>query len=1134
MKKTTNVCFTVIVVLLAILTGCFNINDPLTMEPDVWQISLDREEFSVFHSRNDAAVRHELTLTVTNTGTQAMGEMMIGLLTDKIEHELEFEISRTSIPSLNSGESTEFTVTFPFRDRAIMYEGTILVGNTTAAARMPLRYGVYDLENDPLFTMGTELLQIGTSESSAINTTDPEFSGEWIFDRGFYENGVYHISDEPGEVLIGFLISEDPFHIKGKRIMVYPAIQTLDYFYIAPGSGDLIRPGNGSAFPINLTQIMNTAGSDNLIFTLISGGGVVSSINPNNGELTFQGSDGFYGTITATVEIIRTVPEGSLTVFRNTISFVGRIGIPPPPNLFRAETVNGPADLQTLRIDLIFDMQINAGALDPRDGFTITKAPSTPVPIQQAVIADNILQITLAAANPVVLGDVLTLSYARSSGGIQNAGGAALENITAFPIINQLEEQVPGPEMVSAEIDGTNRNDAYNLVVTYDKPLVLTSAAGFSIRNLTGGPITFTAYSTAGNILTLTMSRLPMWTELQANNLILDYDGAVGTVSGLDTIPGLSGSAPIMLENFEAGEYAPPVVQSVTLDGNAQTSLVIQWDKNLAAGMTTAGYTMGGATPAITFTASSQTGATQTLTMSRIPTTGELPNLTLNYNAAAGVIADTSGNRADSFTGRAVTITNQGLFIDPPVLQTAIINAANPTALVLTFDKAVAITNSEGFSISGSQTATSFTTGVSGSGTATITLTLNRKPAFGETLQLSYTGNGTAVDQTNANVRVAAITNRAVTLNGFTAAADSRPILQTIVVDANRDSTGASFDQAKTVYLTFDKAVLVTNENGFAIAGSDTAYLITGVTGSGTTVLVLQLNNPASESEITGVTLSYNMDLGNVRDTDNNLLLSFSRPITFLNYTGLGPFIDTERPWLVSATVSDATRSIVQVVFNKRVTVDRTRFIVKVNNTPITNMSGISGNTGPVMDFGARVRTITSAAPVGEGTHSTTWNLTMSVPAQFGEILRLASGTPSGSFNPATDFANVVTPVAGAATDVAGNELLAIPQFIVRSLVERTRGAFETGPGLYRNGTLVAESNTWGDQTFQNAIARLSTSGNYPAQGEIITIVLAQNQIRTASSSFSNDHFASNDANRANAFYGKPTRSGNTLLKKAV
>ncbi|MCL2879689.1 MAG: hypothetical protein FWF29_05535, partial [Treponema sp.] len=588
--KNRIVYYAVFSVFMLILSGCPEIQDLFQPAAHLWQVRLNMEECTILHPRDYTAGRYQLELTLTNTGNQDMEDMALGIITDYM---LDFELSKTGISGLKPGESDTFTVTFPVRNQAILYTATILAGNKTAAARLELRYGVYDLIDDPLFTVTPDLLQLGENAFCTISAPDIAKTGELICSNGTLDGDVLVLPDSSGEILVGYLVSENPCRIKGKKITVYPAVQDAALSFTAAGSTELIRNNNGTAAPLNLAELREQAEGRTLRFRIANdGGGIVSSINSSSGEITFSGSTGDSGLVTIVAEIIQNVPEGVVTIYRGSTAFTAKVGIAPAPVLLEAGTVNASGDVETFRINLIFDQAVYAGNKDAKDGFTFAKTQSAALGIQQALIADNVIQITLNSTSPVLYGDTVTLSYNQSQGGIQNSGNTLLEDITVFTVTNNLEEQPAGPQILAAEIDGTLRADANKLVISYDMAPVLSNSNGFTIENISGGAIGFTAYKAdaGAKTITLTMSRIPMWSELAANNLVLHYNAAQGSVRGENGGVGSGGSVPVALKNFSPLEYEPPAVVSAVIDGNAQTGVVIEWSKNLAAGAGFGGF----------------------------------------------------------------------------------------------------------------------------------------------------------------------------------------------------------------------------------------------------------------------------------------------------------------------------------------------------------------------------------------------------------------------------------------------------------------------------------------------------------------------------------------------------------------
>jgi hypothetical protein len=665
----------------------------------------------------------------------------------------------------------------------------------------------------------------------------------------------------------------------------------------------------------------------------------------------------------------------------------------------------------------------------------------------------------------------------------------------------------PGPEIQSTVIDGAVRADAKKLVITYDKPPMLTSLAGFSIGNATQGNFVFSGYGVSENNLTITLGREPAWSEIQANNLTLTYNNGTGNVQDKDGNKEITANAlPITIQNFDPSDYQPPVVAkpegnpNIIVDGQAPTSLVITWSKALDASSGFAGFALSGAGSAVSFTGSSVNGAVQTLTMNRAIVQSETSGLTLTYNASnSAPVKDTDGSAAEGFAGKAVTIVNSADFGAPPALSAAAIDTFSPRDLALTFDQAVQASSAAGFSVTGSATGTTITA-VSGAGTNTLTLTLNRKPAHGETILLSYNAaSGNVASDANPTLLLGDFTNTTVTLTGFTQQDDTRPELVSVVIDAAR-AGAASSGEAKVIHVTFDKAVTATNI-GFTVSNSVTAETVKGIAGSGTTVLKLILNDWPSLSEASAFpafTLTYDMDLGNAGDSNDNLVLSFSQAVTLQNFAGLpngGVNIDTAPPRMVSATVENSTPSTVRVVFNEPVTIDAPKFYVKVNDVPYKSMAATPPASGILLDLQKRAdRTITGVSVV-PGTNDTTWNMTMSAPAVHGEILRLATSAVGAAQDKATDISNLPAP----------NSLPEIPQFIVKNEVRRVREIFESVAGLYVNGNKIASvTDGAGGLLYQNALAYLhnSSSGHIPTGNDIITIVLDTNQTFTQAPSW--------------------------------
>jgi len=212
---------TFVLSLLLIFNGCQDV-ELMIQESHLWQVSLNREDITIYHPVDVSAGRYKLTLTLTNTGNQRMEDMVIGFIT---ETPFEFSTDKAGITALDPGVSETFTVSFPFRELPSLYEAQLLVGNKTAATRIHIRYGIFKLIDDPLLAIQPPMLQQGVSSSFTFATeANDNDLGIWVYNAGFAEEGdsIPVLFGEDDLNFIGFLVSEEPFTVKGKMLTVYP------------------------------------------------------------------------------------------------------------------------------------------------------------------------------------------------------------------------------------------------------------------------------------------------------------------------------------------------------------------------------------------------------------------------------------------------------------------------------------------------------------------------------------------------------------------------------------------------------------------------------------------------------------------------------------------------------------------------------------------------------------------------------------------------------------------------------------------------------------------------------------------------------------------------------------------------
>ncbi|MCL2043139.1 MAG: hypothetical protein FWG89_03270 [Treponema sp.] len=1038
---------------------------------------LDNNEIELFTLTGAQFIRPaDPVVTITNTGVEAL--TILTEITGPGGNIFSISPATAIIPS---GDSAVFTIQLLINDPGNNTFDAFVFFTTDDSqggllSRVDISYIGCQFINVDIDISGG-MLYVGKTGVFATTNEPDKGSNPWYSSNSSVaaidpDTGELTINGS-GDVIIGYILNANPLTLKGRVVRV--PVSLIPRYPLE--AGVLSRPAGSTAGLLNLNEIDAAASGNEIRFTRTGGESVISAINGTTGALTFRNdaAPGTNSAITVTLIIVSYTPEGEIITHAGDAAFSVRVGDAPPPLFVSAGTINSVSAIQTVTVEAIFNGDISATSQTHHAGFTISRN-TTNLTIQSSAIANNRIIFTLAGADPILYGHVITISYNDTAGTINN-NGVSLASFTGRPVTNNLREVEPGPAMQTVEIDGLEHSISDRLVITYDKPPVLTSLAGFSIENTTAGAFVYMSHSVSANRLTIILNRSPVWSEITAtggNALRVVYNGETGNVVDAEGWRKLGGSETINFTNFSEEEYNGPEVEEITLNASASTSLVIQYTKHLSGESGRGGFMLNGA-PGVSFTNHLVSGDTLTLTLSRAPAVAEVAaGLTLSYNSVTGSISD-GRNRAESFTN--IPVITSGQFQTPPVPENAAISSDSPTSLVLGFDRAVNIANTQGFSVSGSATATNIMA-VSGSGSTTLTFTLNLKPAFGETVTLSYNGAlGNVVDNTASDVAVATF-DRQVSLTGFTENDHGRPVAVSAAIDA-----GSPFSQtnARNLVVTFNKAVTA-NTTGFSLTGSETARTFTGVTGSGTTTLTFAMNDWPSWNE-TDFTLHYNRNLGTASDANNNLLVDFSRTIELVNF-GTQMNIDEEPPRIVRGLIENHAPLVLRLAFDKPVAITPSLFQVKVHGTPWVNYASVTVPVGGTqMDVGIVTRNITAASPVS-GTNNAVWNLTMSESARYGEIIRVA------------------TTAAGAARSVAADvQLPVIPQFIVRSEIRRVKDTWEDEAGFYRNGVRdTSITDGTGGQMYNNILNanKLGTQSarhaDHPREGEVITIVLDSDQ----------------------------------------
>jgi hypothetical protein len=461
--------------------GCSRITDFPILEDMIYRISLDREEYTLYTpTGSDFSSPETLEVMVTNTGNQLLEDLAVVL--SGVDKQI-FSVSPESISSLFSGETAVLTVSFPQEDpaAAVFYAVDLLVGNSNAAKKLSIKYSVFDLMPAGL-NIDPPLLQMDYEghTSAAVSTDDPDkgASNLWFSNNADIaaingETGVLSVTGN-GETIVGFIVTESPLLIKGQKVRVYPAAESLNPEYPV-NAGVLTRPSGGTALPLNLPAIQSAAGVNSLVFSLAGGDGVISNFDGDTGELTFSGNDQTSADLSVDLIITKAVPEGVLPIYKGSASFKARIGSTPAATMVSAETVNDPESIRASLIEVTFSDFISGEAGNIKNGFTIAKN-GTPLIIQTAVINGAKITFTLDAGTPVVFGDAVTIAYNPSEGNIASSGTPAAL-FGPLPVTNNLADLAPWPVRAVVE------NNTPNIVrVVFSEPVTLQDVSKFRVK----------------------------------------------------------------------------------------------------------------------------------------------------------------------------------------------------------------------------------------------------------------------------------------------------------------------------------------------------------------------------------------------------------------------------------------------------------------------------------------------------------------------------------------------------------------------------------------------------------------------------------------------------------------------------
>ncbi len=325
-----------------------------------------------------------------------------------------------------------------------------------------------------------------------------------------------------------------------------------------------------------------------------------------------------------------------------------------------------------------------------------------------------------------------------------------------------------------------------------------------------------------------------------------------------------------------------------------------------------------------------------------------------------------------------------------PEVSSALVNNNAPNKIYITFSEQVEIDNSDGFTVDAvkSKVGVPLTGQVSGSGNATIILALSRNITAYEAVTLSYNSAGNVADL-DGNP-----------LEEFSAC----PVINSVLPDVTPPQfKSASVEELapSVVVAVFNESLVLTDAAGFTISINLIDYTqssgITNISGSGTPVIKFTLSSAVVTGDI--VTIAYSTaDGGDARDLSDNYLASFPAKNVV---NKIGP------PLFVSASVSNAAPSIVDVVFNEAVTLsDAAGFIIDVEGEIFDESDGIIGVSGSGIAY---IR-FTLSTPVGVGDDVFISYDNASMHDNVTDI----AGNPLATFGPEAVTNNVTTHIGDA------------------------------------------------------------------------------------------------------------------------
>ena len=317
--------------------------------------------------------------------------------------------------------------------------------------------------------------------------------------------------------------------------------------------------------------------------------------------------------------------------------------------------------------------------------FRVSGIATDPDPLS-ATFGDN--TIDLAFEIDIEDDDVLVLSYARSTGSINDTATNILADFSGFTVTNELDTTPPTPTVSNGDISLTNQL-SLPFTVRFDE-----SVTGLAEDEITvNGPARVVPSSlvTDDNVdYTFDVERVDSDGEITvfiAHGAAIDEDQNLSTTSNVVVFT-IDTTVPVVI-----GDSIP----------NSNT-IVLETSEPVTGGVASE-FIISGITPALTVDTIEVSGNTITLNLSdSIPDGG---SLTVTYAASAGTVTDLAENSLAGFTR---TIFNEADDTPPTIISFTTTSNAFTFAPIITynvqFSESVTFDDTDGISVTGTSGGT--------------------------------------------------------------------------------------------------------------------------------------------------------------------------------------------------------------------------------------------------------------------------------------------------------------------------------------------------------------------------------------------------------------------------------------------